>query len=129
MGYNWAKEKMKKYLLIALLIMAGSVMVGKPTNQQKLKNSFVETKTKANEVQWWFETEYDSYDNIIGKALIVKYNTSRDVVVTITITENGKKDTLTVYVPAWEQKRAFYGNRTLTVIENECSWDYSPSNL
>ena len=120
---------MKKYLLIAFLILTGSVMVGKPTNQQKLKNSFVETETTANEVQWWFETEYDSYDNIIGKALIVKNNTSRDVVVTIAITENGKKDSLTVYVPAWERKRAFYGNRTLEVINNESSWDYSPTNL
>lgn len=106
---------MKKYLLVALLIMAGSVIVGNTTGQFKCQSRTFEINI-TGEVDYWFEDDLDFEGNVIGKALVVKNNTNKDVICTIVISENGKRDTITKYVPAKEQVRAYYGNRTLQVI-------------
>ena len=95
--------------------MAGSVIVGNTTDQYKCQTRTFEIEI-TGEVDYWFEDDLDFEDNIIGRALVVKNNTNKAVVVTIVISENGKKDTITKYVPAREQVRAYYGNRTLKVI-------------
>ena len=69
----------------------------------------------TSEVEWWFERDYDREGNVIGKAIVVKNNTTKPVNVTFVISENGVRDTIEVYVPAGEQKRAWYGNSTLKV--------------
>ena len=127
MGYNQAKKKLKKLLLIALLVMAGNVIVGNTTSQHKCQSNTLEIKT-TGEVDYWFEDELDSEDNVIGRALVVKNNTNKDVICTIVISENGKRDTITKYVPAKEQVRAYYGNKTLQVI-GKPTFEDAPINL
>ena len=108
--------------------MAGSVMVGNTSDQQKHSNNTFEVKIMGNEVEYWFEDDLDFEDNVIGRALIVKNNTNKDVICTIVISENGKRDTITKYVPAKEQVRAYYGNRTLQVI-GKPTFEDAPINL
>lgn len=115
MEYNWAKIKMKKLLLFALLIMTRSVIVGNTTGQHQCQSTILEIKI-TGEVDNWFEDDLDFEDNVIGRALIVKNNTNKAVIITIVISENGKQDTITKYVPAKEQVQAYYGNRTLKVV-------------
>lgn len=107
--------------------MAGSVIVGNTTDQHKCQSNTLEIKT-TGEVDYWFEDELDSEDNVIGRALVVKNNTNKDVICTIVISENGKRDTITKYVPAKEQVRAYYGNRTLQVI-GKPTFEDAPINL
>ena len=95
--------------------MAGSVIVGNTTSQHQYQSTILEIKI-TGEVDYWFEDDLDFEDNVIGRALIVKNNTNKAVIITIVISENGKQDTITKYVPAKEQVRAYYGNRTLKVV-------------
>ena len=116
MGYNWAKTKMKKLLLFALLIMAGSVVVGNATNQQKSQSKTMEIVKTGDEVKWWYEDEKDD-GIIIGRAVVVRNYLSHPITWYGKIIEDGEEDTISVYVPANEKRRAWYGNGTLRVID------------
>lgn len=118
---------MKKLLLIALLIVAGNVIVGNTTDQHKCQKNILEVEF-TGEVDYWFEDDLDFEGNVIGRALVVENNTNKDVICTIVISENGKRDTITKYVPAKEQVRAYYGNRTLQVI-GKPTFEDAPINL
>ena len=115
MGYNWAKRKMKKLLLIALLIMAGSVIVGNTTNQQKNRNDVMEIVKTGDEVKWWYEDEIDD-GVIIGRTIVVRNYLSHPITWYGVIVENGKRDTINKYVPANEKRMAWYGDGTLKVL-------------
>ena len=115
MGYHWAKYIMKKYLLIALLIMAGSVIVANTIDQQKCQSSNLSDVKTAKEVEWHYEYEKDEDGNIIGKTIVVRNYLSHAIMWYAIIVENGKKDTINKYVPANEKRMAYYGNGTLEV--------------
>ena len=118
---------MKKLLLITLLIMAGSVVVSNATNQQKIQSDTLEVKITGHDVEYWVEDEIDDFGNYLGTDIMIQNNTSRDVYVEVVFKENGKKQTITRYVPAGEKKGVWHGNRTLTVIS--CEHSFSPINL
>ena len=128
MGYNWAKEKMKKLLLIALLFLAGSVIVGNTTYQKKSQNHHFEIKITGYDVDYWVEDETDEFGNYLGITdIMVKNNLSRDVYVEVVFKENGKQNKTVGYVPAGEQKAVWHGNRTLKAIS--CTHSISPITL
>lgn len=107
---------MKKLLLIALLIITGSVIVGNTTSQQKIKNRSIETMKTEKEVTWRYEDEIDN-GSIIGRTIVVTNHLSHAVTWYGKIVENGEEDTISVYVPSNEKRRAWYGNGTLRVID------------
>lgn len=109
---------MKKYLLIALLIMAGSVIVGSTTSQQKRQNSSIENMKTEKEVTWRYEDEIDEDSGaIIGRTIVVTNHLSHAITWYGKIIENGEEDTISKYVPANEKRMAWYGNGTLKVID------------
>lgn len=130
MGYNKVKRKMKKLLLIALLIMVGSVIIGKTTNQQKSPKNIVEYNTTSiqGKVDVEIKDQVDDYGNYLGTVIMVYNNLSSSVYVKVVFKENGKKQHVVKHVPAGESKRAWYGNQTLEVVWDEIYWDYSPIN-
>lgn len=105
---------MKRILLFLALIMFWGVVVGNSTKNNLCQNTEQEI-LKTAEVEWWFERDYDREGKVIGKAIIVENHTNKPVNVTFVISENGKRDTISVYVPAREKRRAWYGNSTLKV--------------
>lgn len=114
MGYNRAKRKMKKLLLIALLFVSGSVIVGNTTNQQKSQNNSIETMKTAKEVEFWFEDEI--IDNVVvNRTLVVRNYLSHGITWYGVIVENGEETRISKYVPANEKRMAYYGNGTLRV--------------
>lgn len=121
---------MKKYLLIALLIMVGSIVVGNTNtaDQQKHQKNIVEYKTTSiqGEVDVEIKDQYDDHGTYLGTVIMVYNNLYRSVYVKVVFIENGKKQYVVKYVPARESRRAWYGNQTLEVVWDEGYWDYSP---
>lgn len=119
---------MKKFLFIALLIMAGSVIVGNTTGQQKCSENIpvYEAFSVQGEVDVEIFDQVDEYDHYLGTIIMVHNNLNRSVYVKVVFKENGKKESVVKYVPAKESRRAWYGNRTLEVVWKETYWDYSP---
>ncbi len=114
MGYNWAKRKMKKLLLIALLFVFGSVIIGNTTDQQKGQNNSIETVKTAKEVEFWFEDEIID-GVVVNRTLVVRNYLSHSITWYGVIVENGEEETISKYVPANEKRMAYYGNGTLRV--------------
>ena len=121
---------MKKYLLIALLIMVGSIVVGNTNtaDQQKHQKNIVEYKTTSiqGEVDVEIKDQYDDHGTYLGTVIMVYNNLYRSVYVKVVFIEKGKKQYVVKYVPARESRRAWYGNQTLEVVWDEGYWDYSP---
>lgn len=128
MGYNLAKRKMKKLLLIALLIMAGSVIVGKTISQREPPKNIVEYNATLvqGKVDVEIKDQVDGRGTYLGTVIMVYNNLSSSVYVKVVFKENGKKQHVVKYVPARESRRAWYGNQTLEVVWDEVYWDYSP---
>ncbi len=122
---------MKKYLLIALLIMAGSVIVGNTSNQQDCEKYTVEINriSENDEVEFKVEDQIDDHGTYLGTVIVIYNHLNSAVYVKTVFTENGKKNFVVNYVPAKGKKTAWYGNRTLKVIRKESYWDNSPIDV
>ena len=119
---------MKRFLLIALLIIIGSVIVGNTNGQQKRPEiiPMYEASLVQGEVDVEIYDQVDDFNTYLGTVIMVHNNLNRSVYAKVVFKENGKKQNIVKYVPAKESRRAWYGNRTLEVVWDETYWDYSP---
>lgn len=110
MGYNRAKKKMKKYLLIVLLTLAGSVIVGNNINQQESKDNTMKTEMAENDVEYWKEDEVDEFGNYLGTDIMIRNNYSKCVSVTVVYKLRGENRTheITDIVPGYEEKSVYF---------------------